>query len=56
MSEPHEMKNSNKNQSRNNYTIFENSIQNIPAFVIVCNAAGPLTEDFYEEDDILPDD
>lgn len=44
MSEPHEMKNSNKNQSRNNYTIFEKSLQKIPAFVMVCNADGPLQE------------
>lgn len=43
------MKNSNKNQSRNNYTIFENTIQNIPAFVFVCNADGPLTEDNLKE-------
>lgn len=44
------------NQQSKQQTLFENTIQNIPAFVIVCNAAGPLTEDFYEEDDILPDD
>jgi len=36
-------------QQSKQHTLFENTIQNIPAFVFVCNAAGPLTEEYFNE-------
>ena len=39
----------NMNKQSKQQTLFENTIQNIPTFVFVCNAAGPLTEDNLKE-------
>lgn len=37
------------NKQSKQQTLFEDTIQNIPTFVFVCNAAGPLTEDNLNE-------
>jgi hypothetical protein len=53
------MSNNQSNSNSGKYykkSKFRESCKKISSFVIVCNAAGPLTEDFFEEDDILPDD